>query len=340
MNPTLETYDELQRAFEHLNTELFDGRLPRCLITLPRQHDTFGYFSANQFVNLGEDGKGEFCHEIALNPTYFAIRSIPETLSVLVREMVSLDQLLNTEGRPPRRRYRNREWADMCEAIGLMPTDTGKPGGKRVGDSVQTYIIDGGRYDLASAKLVDSEFKLSWVDRFPPQLPPDAPDSSDVFGSADDDNGPAPAQAQSGQSTSANPLDRLIELDRDAGDDESHQTAEGHDDLPSTPNPVNAFKRMPDPEPQAPDDAPRMKVFAHAKTSELAQMGIEPKTVAKNPSKSKYTCSVKTCKGNAWGKPGMRLSCMGTEKKPHDPELMMFDGAVSQDESNEKVESF
>lgn len=338
LNPTTETYDEIQRAFEHFNTELFGGRLPRCLITLPRQHDTYGYFSANQFVNLGEDSKGEFCHEIALNPTYFAIRSIPETLSVLVREMVSLDQLLNTEGKPPRRRYRNREWADMCEAIGLMPTDTGKPGGKRTGDSVQTYIIEGGLFDVSSAMLVDNDFKLSWVDRFPPQLDQEAGDVPTALSYEHAGSGPAPAQEL--DRSLANPLDQLMELDRESSEGSSLVSAESDDVLPSDSKPVNHFKPVADPEPLGADDAPRMKVFAAANTADLAQMGIEPKSVAKNPSKSKYSCTVKSCKGNAWGKPGMRLSCMGTDKKPHDPELMVFDGALSQADQHESVEVF
>lgn len=328
LKPTLDTYDELQRAFDFFNAELFDARLPQCLITLSRQHDTLGYFSANQFVNLSEDGKGEYCHEITLNPTYFAIRSIQENLSVMAREMVSLDQLLNTEGKPPRRRYRNREWADMSEAIGLMPSDTGKPGGKRVGDSVQTYIIEGGRFDLASAKLVDSEFKLSWVDRFPPEQPTS---SQTGLSSSDpaDGNNPALAHAQSAEDTQPNPIVHLLKMDE--GDEEGAPLdVEGDGDLSAPKKLVNAFKKVPEPAPL--EDVPRMKVFAQAQTSELAQLGIEPKKAVKNPSKSKYSCTVKTCKGNVWGKLGMLLHCHGTEKKPHDSELMVFDGAVTQEE--------
>jgi hypothetical protein len=340
LNPTQETYDELQRAFDHFNTELFEGRLPQCLITLSRQHDTYGYFSANQFVNLGEEGKGEYCHEITLNPSYFAIRSIPESLSVMAREMVSLDQLLNTEGKPPRRRYRNREWADMCEAIGLMPTDTGKPGGKRVGDSVDTYIIEDGPFDVSSAKLVDSEFQLSWVDRYPPEQSLEASLAPSSSALADLGGEPGPAHAQTAQKASGNPLDQLDDAENADGDSGLLLDVESDGELPADAKPVNAFKKVPDAEVDIPDDGPRMKVFAHAQTAELAQLGIEPKKASKNPSKSKYSCTVKTCKGNVWGKPGMRVSCMGTEKKPHEPELMVFDGAASQEDASEKVEAF
>jgi hypothetical protein len=35
------------------------------------------------------------------------------------------------------------------EAIGLMPSDTGEPGGGRVGQRVSHYIIEGGPFDCA-----------------------------------------------------------------------------------------------------------------------------------------------------------------------------------------------
>lgn len=342
MNPTIDTYEELHKAYLHYNAELFENKLPLCMITLSRQHDTDGYFSANQFVNLEGADKGLTCHEITLNPMYFAIRSIPENLSVMVREMVSLLQLL--EGKPPRRRYRNKEWAEMSESIGLMPSDTGKPGGKRVGDNVKTYIIDGGAFDIASSKLVDSAFKLSWVDRFPPALPPEAPAmATNTESDADDYSDIAAAAAKPAQSAQAkaNPLDQLME-EEDVAPASSGTHEGGKIDGGSTtitPKPVNAFKTPPEPDPNV-DDAPRMKVFAQAPAAALAQIGIEPRASAKKANKSKYSCTVKTCKGNAWGKPGMRILCGGTDKKEHEPVLMVFDGAATQEVPEEEAERF
>jgi hypothetical protein len=338
LNPTIDTYEELHKAYLHYNAELFENKLPLCMITLSRQHDTDGYFSANQFVNLEGADKGITCHEITLNPMYFAIRSIPENLSVMVREMVSLLQLL--EGKPPRRRYRNKEWAEMSESIGLMPSDTGKPGGKRVGDNVKTYIIDGGAFDIASSRLIDSEFKLSWVDRFPPALPPEAPalatdadDYSDIAATA------AAQPAQSAQA-STNPLDQLMEEENVALASSGTYEGAATDGSLIPPKPVNAFKASPEPDPNADDDAPRMKVFAQAPAAALAQIGIEPRASARKANKSKYSCTVKTCKGNAWGKPGMRILCGGTDKKEHDPVLMVFDGGASQEAPEEEAERF
>ncbi|MGC3743111.1 SprT-like domain-containing protein [Pseudomonas aeruginosa] len=128
--PTHEVYAELQLAYEHFNVQLFDGQLPDCLITLQRERRTYGYFSRKRFARRS----GEMTDEIAMNPGYFAIRSLRKTLSVLAHEMVHLWQF--HFGAPGRRGYHNKEWAARMEALGLMPSNTGAPGGKRLGEQV------------------------------------------------------------------------------------------------------------------------------------------------------------------------------------------------------------
>jgi len=46
--------------------------------------------------------------------------------------------------------------------IGLQPSSTGEPGGKETGQTVSHYIIPGGRYAKASAKLKAKGFQLHW----------------------------------------------------------------------------------------------------------------------------------------------------------------------------------
>lgn len=163
MKPTSETYAELQRAYEYFNDKLFDATLPECLITLQREKNTFGYFSADRFVSK-EQGKTD---EIAMNPTYFSIRTIEQTLSTLAHEISHLWQ--QHFGKPGRARYHNKEWADKMQAIGLMPSSTGKEGGKRTGDRMSHYIIQGGLFDKACTQLLTQDYKISWADRFPPR---------------------------------------------------------------------------------------------------------------------------------------------------------------------------
>ena len=53
------------------------------------------------------------------------------------------------------------------EGIGLMPSSTGKPGGKRTGDHVADYAIEDGPFLKACADLLTQAFRISWYDRFP-----------------------------------------------------------------------------------------------------------------------------------------------------------------------------
>ena len=160
-SPTTEAYSELQAAFDHFNRALFGGELPRCLITLQREKQTYGYFSHKRFANLD----GVKTDEIALNPTYFGVLPLMEVMQTLVHEMTHLWQA--HFGTPGRARYHNREWGDKLESVGLMPSHTGQPGGKRSGDHMADYPIDKGRFVRACDELLTQEFKLTWYDRFP-----------------------------------------------------------------------------------------------------------------------------------------------------------------------------
>ncbi|BGE57664.1 MULTISPECIES: SprT-like domain-containing protein [Pseudomonas aeruginosa group] len=161
--PTEEAYAELQAAYDFYNDHLFASqeRLPACLITYQREKRTMGYFSQARFIRRD----GIKADEIAMNPDYFAVIPLVEILQTLVHEMVHLWQY--HFGKPSRACYHNTEWANKMEALGLMPSDTGKPGGKRVGQSMNDYVIPGGRFDVATRELLKRGFAISWMDRFP-----------------------------------------------------------------------------------------------------------------------------------------------------------------------------
>jgi len=163
MDPTAQTYAELARAYEAFNEGLFDGQLPNCLLTLQREKRTYGYFSAKRFGSRA----GQTTDEIALNPEYFAVVPLVEILQTIAHEMVHLWQA--HYGQPGRARYHNGEWADKMESIGLMPSSTGRPGGRRVGDRMADYVLPGGRFAMVVAKLLEQDgFGITWYDRFAP----------------------------------------------------------------------------------------------------------------------------------------------------------------------------
>lgn len=157
--PTEQAHEELAHAFEVLNDRLFDGELPPCLITLQRSRGFRGFFSAHRFIRAD----ATTTHEIAMNPQIFALATLPEVLSELAHNMAHL--WAHMRGVQGRRGYHSKAWADRMEALGLMPSSTGRPGGKRTGEKVEHYIIEGGPFDQAVRDLVASGFGITWLDR-------------------------------------------------------------------------------------------------------------------------------------------------------------------------------
>lgn len=157
--PTRETYTELQHAYDVFNRELFAGELPHCLITLQRKsRRTYGYFSHRRFAR----GDGTTTDEIAMNPMWFKERDLMEALQTLAHEMCHLWQA--HFGTPSRSGYHNHEWAAKMQAIGLMPSSTGKPGGAIVGQHMADYVIELGAFERVAGKLIADGFALTWHD--------------------------------------------------------------------------------------------------------------------------------------------------------------------------------
>lgn len=170
--PTQETYGDLQVAYDHFNETLFDGKLPPCLITLQRKGPrVMGYYSPGRFINRTDGDRTT--DEIAMSPLFFIRDDAIETLEVLVHEMCHLWQ--QHFGKPSRTGYHNKEWASKMQAVGLMPTTTGAPGGNTVGQSMDHYRIAGGKFEAEAKALIDAGLKLCWYDctaRLPTGVPP------------------------------------------------------------------------------------------------------------------------------------------------------------------------
>lgn len=180
--PTNEMYDSLTKAYDFFNSVLFDNKLPPCLITLQRKKNVLGYFSDKRFKNK----KNDEVSEIAMNPSYFAIRTIEETLSTLVHEQCHMFQ--EKYGKPGRGNYHNKEFADIMFKAGLMTSQTGKEGGKRTGEPMDHYIISDGAFSKACQELIDDDFTLRWVDKYPPiERAYYAPDDDDGHSSDDEE---------------------------------------------------------------------------------------------------------------------------------------------------------
>jgi predicted SprT family Zn-dependent metalloprotease len=154
-------YVTLSAAFDFFNRRLFAGKLPLALITMQRHAGARGYYSARRFE--GRAVRDVETDEIALNAGTFKDRTDAEILSTLVHEMVHHWQA--HFGSPGRGRYHNEEWASRMEELGLMPSATGEPGGKRVGQRVTHYVIAAGRFELACRELLAGGARVEWQSR-------------------------------------------------------------------------------------------------------------------------------------------------------------------------------
>ncbi len=149
LTPTSQIYTALERAFDHFNKTLFDGELPRPLFTLRKHARSYGYFSSKRFNGTIEE---DYVDEIAMNPQHFKDLELDYVMSILVHEMVHLWQAhfgVHVDVKTPRAGYHNKEWGAKMESLGLMPSNTGKPGGKRTGQQMDHYIIKGAQFERA-----------------------------------------------------------------------------------------------------------------------------------------------------------------------------------------------
>jgi len=147
-SPTIETYENLEKAFNHFNEMLFDHRLPSVMFTLRAARTSHGHFHAEQFVHRQD---GDRTHEIALNPNTMS-RDLIEVLSTLVHEMTHLEQ--QEYGTPGKKGHHNKEWVGLMENVGLIPSDTGEPGGKKTGRKMTHYIDPMGNFQKAYDALM------------------------------------------------------------------------------------------------------------------------------------------------------------------------------------------
>ncbi|MBU2580258.1 MAG: SprT-like domain-containing protein [Alphaproteobacteria bacterium] len=140
----LELHCQLHTLFDYFNEKLFDGRLPKALITLQRKEGAGGFY-AHQRFRKAEGGRID---EIALNPSHFAGTSTLFLASILVHEMVHMEQAYF--GKPGKGGFHNDEWGRMMKRVGLHPSSTGNSGGKQTGTRMSHYIIPGGDFERAA----------------------------------------------------------------------------------------------------------------------------------------------------------------------------------------------
>jgi hypothetical protein len=146
--PTALQYTSFEAIFRHFNDRLFGGELPDVVLSFSTSRRNSGHFAPEVWKARADEGPG-ILHEIAINPS--GLHDEKEVASTIVHEMCHLWEELR--GTASRRGYHNKIWAAQMEAIGLMPSSTGAPGGKRTGQSIADYVIAGGPFEGAFSTL-------------------------------------------------------------------------------------------------------------------------------------------------------------------------------------------
>ncbi|MGE0279587.1 MAG: hypothetical protein AB7P20_03090 [Rhizobiaceae bacterium] len=177
--PTAEAYGQLQQIGAVFNERHFGGMLPNVMFTFTRQAHVAGYFCADAFRDRG----GAVAHEIALNLSCCdpdddraAFRTIAHEFTHLWRHLFGRRNRKGGFGAPG---YHDFVWAEKMIEIGLMPSSTGRPGGKRTGFRMSDYLIECGPLDLTCRELAISGFKLNWGDGLTGFSAAPAPDETD-----------------------------------------------------------------------------------------------------------------------------------------------------------------
>lgn len=159
MTPTEQLYKRLDSAVAFFNAKLFNSELPCLLITVQRNQKGVAYFDPNRWGS----SEGKNAHELAINSSSITSLSLLQLFTTLCQQMCVCWQY--AEGSPSRRGYQNKELSEKMASIGLIPSSTGKPGGKPVGQNIGCYPAIDGPFLKAAIELIETDnWQMAWVD--------------------------------------------------------------------------------------------------------------------------------------------------------------------------------
>lgn len=157
--PTAAQFKAFESAYHYFNQVLFNNELPHVILNLSRKSKAMGFFAPFRWRKAdAEAGKGQI-HELSINPEILSMTAI-EVFSTLVHEQCHIWQ--QEYGKPSRNGYHNKEWAAKMLSVGLIPSDTGKEGGKMTGQNMSDYPQKNGVFMKALEQLPQS-YKMPFV---------------------------------------------------------------------------------------------------------------------------------------------------------------------------------
>lgn len=143
-------FKTLENIYYYYNYKLFDGQLPECIITLARHRGANAVYAPDRWIKREQSNEVD---EIMMNPETMN-RPVRLWHSTLVHEMCHTWQ---RRFEVYKGAYHDRVWGKKMEEVGLMPSDTGEPGGKKTGYRMTHYIIEGAPFDLAFKEITSEQ---------------------------------------------------------------------------------------------------------------------------------------------------------------------------------------
>lgn len=151
-------YITLSDCYDLFNERLFGSLLRGCVLTFEDRGQHCGYYREGGFIGRDVEERRD---EICLNPRHFLTNTGDlELLQTLVHEQVHQWQF--QFGKPSLRTYHNREWADKMLSLGLVPSDTGRPGGKMTGQKMADYPEEGGLFLKIAREILQDKRLITW----------------------------------------------------------------------------------------------------------------------------------------------------------------------------------
>lgn len=158
VNASESLYEQFQFIYDHFNANLFGGVLPECVFTFRAGSSK----SSHVLKNRWQKSDGSCFHELAINSKILDGVSLIALCQTIVHEQCKILQA--AQGTACRKGYHDTKWAKTMESIGLIPSHTGKPGGKKTGQKMSSYIDKRGKFFDACLELVKRGFNLEWID--------------------------------------------------------------------------------------------------------------------------------------------------------------------------------
>jgi len=144
--------------FSIFNEKLFNNELKKPIILIDYNvKKATGYASNKRLIDNETKQENSV---LGLNPDFFDDRL--ELLQTLAHEMCHLWEYQQPGYNSNNNRH-TKLWADKMESIGLMPSSTGKIGGKRTGSKVLDYIIDYSPFAMEAQSILDNNREIAYL---------------------------------------------------------------------------------------------------------------------------------------------------------------------------------